>query len=114
LGVYQNIVDVLKPGIRENEIVALANKRLYEMGSDQVEAVNAISGNDVTHIHITLQIASFDRAIKPSSTSFTHLMGIALVITELLQLVVQLQVNVMLTQKLVNGWMLLLMRLKSV
>ncbi|MGA9100583.1 MAG: aminopeptidase P family protein, partial [Aeromicrobium sp.] len=43
-GVYQDIVEVLKPGIRENEIVALVNKRLYEMGSDQVEAVNAISG----------------------------------------------------------------------
>jgi Xaa-Pro dipeptidase len=43
-GVYQDIVEVLKPGIRENEIVALANKRLYEMGSDQVEAINAVSG----------------------------------------------------------------------
>src|SRR5205085_11760281 len=42
-GVYQDIVEVLKPGIRENEIVALANKRLYEMGSDQVEAINAVS-----------------------------------------------------------------------
>jgi Xaa-Pro aminopeptidase len=38
-GVYRNIVEALKPGVRENEIVALANKRLYEMGSDQVEAV---------------------------------------------------------------------------
>jgi len=28
--------------VRENEIVALANKRLYEMGSDCVEAINAI------------------------------------------------------------------------
>ena len=43
-GVYQDIVEALKPGIRENEIVALANKRLYEMGSDYVEAINAISG----------------------------------------------------------------------
>ena len=43
-GVYQDIVEALKPGIRENEIVALANKRLYEMGSDQVEAINAVSG----------------------------------------------------------------------
>ena len=42
-GVYQDIVEALKPGIRENEIVALANKRLYEMGSDQVEAINAVS-----------------------------------------------------------------------
>ena len=37
-GVYQDIYEALKPGVRENEIVALANKRLYEMGSDQVEA----------------------------------------------------------------------------
>ncbi len=43
-GVYQDIADALKPGVRENEIVALANKRLYELGSDQVEAVNSISG----------------------------------------------------------------------
>ncbi|HEY3685190.1 MAG TPA: Xaa-Pro peptidase family protein [Streptosporangiaceae bacterium] len=43
-GVYQDIVDALKPGIRENEVVALANKRLYEMGSDDVEAINAVSG----------------------------------------------------------------------
>ena len=43
-GTYQAIVDVLKPGIRENEVVALANKRLYEMGSDDVEAINAVSG----------------------------------------------------------------------
>src|SRR5213080_1824263 len=43
-GVYQDIFEALKPGARENEIVALANKRLYEMGSDNVEAINAISG----------------------------------------------------------------------
>ena len=43
-GVYQDIAEALKPGIRENEIVALANKRLYEMGSDDVEAINAVSG----------------------------------------------------------------------
>ena len=43
-GVYQDIFEALKPGVRENEIVALANKRLYEMGSDDVEAINAVSG----------------------------------------------------------------------
>ena len=43
-GVYQDITAALKPGVRENEIVALANKRLYEMGSDDVEAINAVSG----------------------------------------------------------------------
>jgi Xaa-Pro aminopeptidase len=43
-GVYQDITEALRPGVRENQIVALANKRLYEMGSDDVEAINAVSG----------------------------------------------------------------------
>ncbi len=43
-GVYQDIFEALKPGVRENEIVAMATKRFYEMGSDCVEAINAISG----------------------------------------------------------------------
>src|SRR6185437_1947677 len=43
-GTYQTIAEHLKAGIRENEVVALANKRLYELGSDDVEAINAISG----------------------------------------------------------------------
>ena len=43
-GAYQMIYEVLKTGIRENDIVALVSKRLYEMGSDDVEGVNAISG----------------------------------------------------------------------
>jgi Xaa-Pro dipeptidase len=43
-GVYQTIVEALKPGVRENEIVALATKQLYDMGSDDVEAINAVSG----------------------------------------------------------------------
>ncbi|WP_368498378.1 M24 family metallopeptidase [Herbiconiux sp. A18JL235] len=65
-GVYQEIVDVLKPGIRENEIVALANKRLYELGSDQVEAVNAISGERCNpHPHNFT-----DRIIRPGDQAF--------------------------------------------
>ena len=65
-GVYQNIVDVLKPGIRENEIVALANKRLYELGSDQVEAVNSISGERCNpHPHNFT-----DRIIRPGDQAF--------------------------------------------
>ena len=37
-GVYQDITEALKPGVKESEIVSLATKRLYEMGSDSVEA----------------------------------------------------------------------------
>ena len=65
-GVYQDIVEVLKPGIRENEIVALASKRLYEMGSDQVEAINAISGERCNpHPHNFT-----DRLIRPGDQAF--------------------------------------------
>jgi Xaa-Pro dipeptidase len=65
-GVYHDIVEALKPGIRENEIVALANKRLYEMGSDQVEAINAVSGERCNpHPH------NFsDRLIRPGDQAF--------------------------------------------
>ncbi|WP_225753078.1 Xaa-Pro peptidase family protein [Actinotalea sp. Marseille-Q4924] len=65
-GVYQDIVDALRPGVRENEIVALANKRLYEYGSDQVEAVNAISGERCNpHPHNFT-----DRIIRPGDQAF--------------------------------------------
>jgi Xaa-Pro aminopeptidase len=65
-GVYQDIVEALKPGIRENEIVALANKRLYDMGSEQVEAINAVSGERCNpHPH------NFsDRLIRPGDQAF--------------------------------------------
>jgi len=65
-GVYQDIVEALKPGVRENEIVALASKRLYEMGSDQVEAINAVSGERCNpHPH------NFsDRIIRPGDQAF--------------------------------------------
>ena len=43
-GAYQLIDEKLKPGVRENDIVALVNEFLYRHGSDDVEAINAISG----------------------------------------------------------------------
>jgi Xaa-Pro aminopeptidase len=65
-GVYQDIVEALKPGVRENQIVALANQRLYEMGSDQVEAINAISGERCNpHPHNFT-----DRLIRPGDQAF--------------------------------------------
>ncbi len=65
-GVYQGIVERLKPGVRENDIVAFANQRLYEMGSDQVEAVNAISGERCNpHPHNFT-----DRLIRPGDQAF--------------------------------------------
>ena len=65
-GVYQDIFEALKPGVRENDIVALANKRLYEMGSDCVEAINAISGERCSpHPHNFT-----DRIIRPGDQAF--------------------------------------------
>ncbi|XPP25501.1 MAG: M24 family metallopeptidase [Leucobacter sp.] len=65
-GVYQDIAEALRPGVRENEIVALANKRLYEYGSDQVEAINAISGERCNpHPHNFT-----DRIIRPGDQAF--------------------------------------------
>jgi Xaa-Pro dipeptidase len=65
-GVYQDIVEALKPGVRENEIVALANQRLYAMGSDQVEAINAVSGERCNpHPHNFT-----DRIVRPGDQAF--------------------------------------------
>jgi Xaa-Pro aminopeptidase len=69
-GTYQDIADALRPGVRENEIVALANKRLYEMGSDDVESINAVSGERCNpHPH------NFsDRMIRPAEQAFFDIM----------------------------------------
>ena len=65
-GVYQHIFEALKPGIRENEIVAMATKHLYEMGSDCVEAINAIAGERCSpHPHNFT-----DRMIRPGDQAY--------------------------------------------
>jgi Xaa-Pro dipeptidase len=65
-GVYQDIFEALKPGVRENEIVAMATKRLYEMGSDCVEAINAIAGERCSpHPHNFT-----DRMIRPGDQAY--------------------------------------------
>ncbi len=65
-GVYQDVFEALKPGVRENQIVALVNQRLYDMGSDQVEAVNAVSGERCNpHPHNFT-----DRIIRPGDQAF--------------------------------------------
>jgi Xaa-Pro dipeptidase len=65
-GVYQDVFEMLKPGVREADIVAHATKRLYEMGSDDVEAINAISGERCNpHPHNFT-----DRLIRPGDQAF--------------------------------------------
>jgi Xaa-Pro dipeptidase len=68
-GVYQDIYEALKPGVRESEIVALATRRFYEMGSDCVEAVNAIAGERCSpHPHNFT-----DRLIRPGDQAYFDL-----------------------------------------
>jgi Xaa-Pro dipeptidase len=65
-GVYQDIAEALKPGVKESEIVALATARLYAMGSDCVEAINSISGERCSpHPHNFT-----DRLIRPGDQAF--------------------------------------------
>jgi Xaa-Pro aminopeptidase len=65
-GTYQAIAEALKPGARENELVALANYQLYEAGSDDVEAINAVSGERCSpHPHNFT-----DRMYRPGDQAF--------------------------------------------
>jgi Xaa-Pro dipeptidase len=65
-GVYQQIYEELKPGVKESTIVANANRFLYEHGSDDVEAINAISGERCNpHPHNFT-----DRMVRPGDQAF--------------------------------------------
>jgi Xaa-Pro aminopeptidase len=65
-GAYDLVNEMLRPGIRENDIVAEVNKFLYTHGSDDVEAVNAISGERCNpHPHNFT-----DRMIRPGDQAF--------------------------------------------
>jgi Xaa-Pro aminopeptidase len=56
----------MKPGVRENECVGLVNKVLYDLGSEHVEGVNAISGERCSpHPHVFS-----DRALRPGDLAF--------------------------------------------
>ena len=50
---YEELYRAMRPGMRENECVGLVNKVLYDMGSEFVEGVNAISGERCNpHPHV--------------------------------------------------------------
>jgi Xaa-Pro dipeptidase len=57
---------MLRPGVYEHEIVGRAHQLLFEMGSEQVEAVNAVSGDRCNpHPHVFS-----DRLIRPGDQAF--------------------------------------------
>jgi len=65
-GVYQSIYEALKPGIRESDIVGLAHDRLFQMGSEFVEAINSIAGERCSpHPHVFS-----DRLIRPGDQAY--------------------------------------------
>ena len=65
-GAYHLVYEQLKPGVRENDIVANVNQFLYSHGSDDVEAINAISGERCNpHPHNFT-----DRMLRPGDQAF--------------------------------------------
>ena len=63
---YDELYRFMKPGVRENECVGLVNKVLYDMGSEHVEGVNAISGERCSpHPHVFS-----DRALRPGDPAY--------------------------------------------
>ncbi len=58
---YDELYRAMKPGFTENQAVGLASKVLYDLGSEYVEAVNAISGERCNpHPHVFS-----DRVLRP-------------------------------------------------
>ncbi len=63
---YTQLYEFLRPGVRENECVGLVSKVLYDLGSEYVEGVNAISGERCSpHPHVYS-----DRLIRPGDPAF--------------------------------------------
>jgi Xaa-Pro dipeptidase len=64
--VYHYIYETLRPGVTERDIVAGANRMLFELGSEHVEAINAVSGDRCNpHPHVFS-----DRLLRPGDQAF--------------------------------------------
>lgn len=67
---YMDIAKAIKPGARESDLVAIANERLYSMGSERVECVNSVAGpRGAPHSH-----TFSDRIIQPGDMIFLDIM----------------------------------------
>jgi Xaa-Pro aminopeptidase len=63
---YDELYRAMRPGMRENECVGLVNKLLYDLGSEYVEGVNAISGERCNpHPHVYT-----DRVLRPGDPAY--------------------------------------------
>ncbi len=64
--VYEEIYRELRPGVREHQLVSTAMRVAFELGSEQVEAVNAVSGDRCNpHPHVFS-----DRLLRPGDQAF--------------------------------------------
>ncbi len=67
---YVDIARAIRPGTKENELVAIANDRLFRMGAERVECVNSVSGRrGRPHSH-----TFSDRMIQPGDMIFLDIM----------------------------------------
>ena len=67
---YYDICKAIRPGVRENELVAIANDRLFRLGSERVECVNSVAGPRGTpHSH-----TFSDRMIQPGDMVYLDIM----------------------------------------
>jgi Xaa-Pro aminopeptidase len=65
-GAYQLISEQLKPGVRESDLVANVTKFLFDLGSEHVDNINAVSGERCSpHPHVFS-----DRIIRPGDQAF--------------------------------------------
>jgi len=65
-GAYQLISERLKPGVRESQLVAEVTKFLFDLGSEHVDNINAVSGERCSpHPHVFS-----DRIIRPGDQAF--------------------------------------------
>ena len=63
---YEELYRFMRPGVRENECVGVVSKTLYDLGSEHVEGVNAISGERCSpHPHVYT-----DRVLRPGDPAF--------------------------------------------
>jgi len=70
-GVYANIVDFIRPGVKENEVVAKIAGWLIEHGVDRISGINCVSGpRSNPHPH-----DYSDRLIRPGDLVFIDIMS---------------------------------------
>ena len=63
---YDQLFRAMRPGMRENECVALVSRVLFEAGSEHIEGINAISGERCSpHPHVFT-----DRMLRPGDPAY--------------------------------------------